>query len=227
MLNKKNKNYLKILILSLFVIIFCVSAIPASAEEGTTENNLSVTENTNSSQLPEAEENSLTEKEEEPIEENVFAEIYELLELNADKIFSALAFIGTLIVSFSYKKGLIPLLAETFSRFRGTLDGIKKEGELRANDNSEMFSSINLSLKEMEEAINKCADDMTDIKEQFATYDDVMKEREAMKLILDGQIDMLYNIFMSSSLPHFQKEEIGNKIVKMREELSKNEQKGE
>ena len=40
-----------------------------------------------------------------------------------------------------------------------------------------------------------------------------------MRTILAGQIDMLYSIFMSSGLPQYQKDEIGEKIKEMREEL--------
>ena len=40
------------------------------------------------------------------LEENIFDSIYSSLESNADKIFSILAFIGTLVVGVGYKSGL-------------------------------------------------------------------------------------------------------------------------
>ena len=45
------------------------------------------------------------------------------------------------------------------------------------------------------------------------------RERDAMRTILTSQVDMLYAIFICSSLPEYQKEEIGLKIQQMREEL--------
>ena len=50
-------------------------------------------------------------------------------------------------------------------------------------------------------------------------YSKLLAEREAIRTVLLGQIDMLYAIFMSSALPQYQKDEIGLKIQEMREEL--------
>ena len=44
-----------------------------------------------------------------------------------------------------------------------------------------------------------------------------------MRLVIEGQIDMLYAIFMSSALPQYQKDEIGERIKLMREVLNNNE----
>ena len=41
-------------------------------------------------------------------EASIFDDIYDAVLTNADKILSALAFCGTVIVGFAYKKGLLP-----------------------------------------------------------------------------------------------------------------------
>jgi hypothetical protein len=58
------------------------------------------------------------------------------------------------------------------------------------------------------------------IEARVGEYGEVAKERATLKLILQNQIDMLYAIFQSSALPQYQKEEIGVKIQRMREELA-------
>lgn len=151
---------------------------------------------------------------------NVFAEIYSVAEANADKIFSALAFVGTLIVGAMYKSGLLPLLSDALAKFRGTLDGIKSENERYESVVGAKISDIGTSVKSIEESIGRTNCEIARIESSLATYERALAERESMKIILSSQIDMLYSIFMASSLPQFEKEEIGNKISKMREELN-------
>ena len=153
-------------------------------------------------------------------EANIFAQIYSVAEENADKIFSALAFIGTLIVGAMYKSGLLPLLSDALGKLRGALDGIKSENERYESIVGAKISDIGNSVKSIEESIGKTNGEIARIESSLATYERALAERECMKIILSSQIDMLYSIFMASSLPQFEKEEIGNKISKMREELN-------
>ena len=193
----KNKIYTKI-ILSLMITAALVGsfAIGASAEEAITEV---------------VGDGEMT---------NVFEEIYLAAEANADKIFSALAFVGTLIVGAMYKSGLLPLLTDALARFKGTLDGIKLENERYESLTGAKIADIGGAIKSIENSIDKTNRELGRIESSLACYEEALKERENMKIILSAQIDMLYSIFMSSSLPQFEKEEIGNRITRMREELN-------
>lgn len=153
-------------------------------------------------------------------EANVFEQIYLAAEANADKIFSALAFVGTLIVGAMYKSGLLPLLSDALAKFKGTLDGIKSENERYESIVGTKISDIGNSIKAIEGSIEKTNGEIERIESELSVYETALRERESMKIILSSQIDMLYSIFMASSLPQFEKEEIGNKISKMREELN-------
>ena len=145
-------------------------------------------------------------------EKNLFEEIYQELELNADKIFSVLAFIGTLIVGLGYKSGLLPLLRENMSRLKGTIDLVKADGEESKTKNEERFTELTAVMRSI-------AEEIKDMKGGYECYKEMNRQRESLRLILEGQIDMLYAIFMTSALPQYQKDEIGEKINKMREEL--------
>ena len=145
--------------------------------------------------------------------QNIFDRIYSELESNADKIFSVLAFVGTLVVGVGYKSGLLPLLRDALSKLKSAVDGVKADGELskaltesKMNEIIDSVNKIELSLDRMEERLDDC--------------DLILAERESMRTILLGQVDMLYAIFMSSALPQYQKDEIGIKIQEMREELA-------
>lgn len=199
-MKRKNTKFTKIIIsLALAAMLFIACSVVSFANEETAESEVNT---------------------EEGGAENVFAEIYSVAEENADKIFSALAFIGTLIVGAMYKSGLLPLLSDALGKLKGTLDGIKSENERYESIASAKISDIGTSIKGIEESIEKTNGEIARIEGELSTYEAALKERESMKIILSSQIDMLYSIFMSSGLPQFEKEEIGNKISKMREELN-------
>ena len=155
---------------------------------------------------------------------NIFEEVYTLLEANADKIFSILAFVGTLVVGVGYKSGLLPLLRDALSKLKSSIDGVKADGELNKALTESKMGEISAAIDGINAAIEKSNGELSRIEWQFKNYEQLMAERESMRLILEGQIDMLYAIFMSSALPQYQKEEIGIKIQEMREELASYEQ---
>ena len=43
--------------------------------------------------------------------------------------------------------------------------------------------------------------------------------------ILEGELDMLYDIFMSSALPEYEKQRVGERVAKLKGDLSTNEGK--
>ncbi len=152
-------------------------------------------------------------------EQNLFEEIYEVIELNADKIFSVLAFVGTLIVGLGYKSGLLPLLRDALSKLKGAIDGVKADSETAKAETGERLREISCAVESIEEQLSA-------MKWQYESYEDICRDRESLRLILQGQIDMLYSIFMTSALPQYQKDEVGERISEMREEL-KNYESGE
>ena len=144
---------------------------------------------------------------------NIFEEIYSAAEENADKIFSILAFIGTLVVGVGYKSGFIPLLRDALSKLKAAIDGVKADGEINNAITESKMNEICLSV----ENISRTLGDMEFHREN---YSKLLAERKTIRTVLLGQIDMLYAIFMSSALPQYQKDEIGIKIQEMREELA-------
>ena len=45
---------------------------------------------------------------------------------------------------------------------------------------------------------------------------------EELSVIVGTQIDMLYDIFMTSALPQYQKDAVGERVAKMKEALAGN-----
>ena len=151
--------------------------------------------------------------------DNIFEEIYRLLEANADKIFSILAFVGTIVVSIGYKSGLLPLLRDALSKLKGSIDKVKEDNDTSNRTTGEKIGNIDTQIAEINSSLVKATEEIGRIQWQFEGYEEMCREREAMRVIIRNQIDMLYAIFMSSALPQYQKDEIGEKISQMKEEL--------
>ena len=226
----KNEKKFRIAIV-LFVLTFTALAFTASAESiavqenvfaqedgeiGITDNFESVTEDATSEGV-EIESNN----DEVTDEVQIFDEIYQEILKNADKIFAALAFVGTMLVSFAYKKGLIPLLKGAISALAGSVEKIKENGTELIKHTDNRFSSL---CEDMHELVTKNAyleKSVSNIDNRLDALDAVTEQYSSMKVIITSQIDMLYAIFMASAMPQYQKEEVCEKIKSMKEELAK------
>lgn len=168
-------------------------------------------------------ESAISESTYETARESIFDEIYGAVMANADKILSAMAFCGTLIVGFAYKRGLLPLLGKAMNAISKSVDGIKEDGIRSAQSTEERLTNIDASINEIRESSAVTGASISDIEEHISRYDEAMAQYSAMKTVMSAQTDMLYAVFMSSALPQYQKEEIGERIVEMRKELKLNE----
>ena len=156
-------------------------------------------------------------------EETFFDELYGKFTENADKIFAALAFVGTMVVSFAYRKGLIPLLSGAMSTLKGSVDSIRENGTELTRHTEEALVSLCEKVRLINDDTDETRQEIKKIDEKISEIEKVLTHNESLKVILASQIDMLYAIFMSSSLPQYQKEEVGCRINAMREELQKHE----
>ena len=153
------------------------------------------------------------------VEANPFEEIYNLGVENADKIFSVLAFLGTLIVGIGYKSGFLPLLRDALSKLKSAIDTAKEESDKNTVFTAEKMQALTAEVESIGQSLEEQSREIARIQWQFEGYDALIKERQALRLTLEGQMDMLYAIFMQSTLPKYQKDEIGERISKLREEL--------
>ena len=154
---------------------------------------------------------------------NIFNQIYEEATIHATEIFSFLSLIGTVIVSYLYKKGLVPSIKNALSTLAGIVGNIKETSDsqceaqrIAAKQTDERLSAFEKSLKDYEKTLEH-------MESRLIAEREVYLELEKTNTILSSQIDMLYDIFMTSSLPQYQKEATGERINKMRKELSEHE----
>ena len=120
-----------------------------------------------------------------------------------------------------YKKGLMPVVN----------DGLKalKSGVKAINEKSESFNEHAIGICEsIDERLNR-AEEMAEVMlkstelvdKKLSELQSEGREREKLSIILSSQIDMLYEIFMSASLPQYLKDSVGEKIGEMKAALGK------
>ena len=157
-------------------------------------------------------------------EGNFFAKVYEEVSKYTGEILCALTFAGSITVAVAYKKGLLPLVEKTLSAIGGAVSKIKestKESELAS---AALGKTVENKLSDTADALKLLSERITSINH---TMNEIVKqdigastERRQLGIVVKAQIDMLYDVFMASSLPQYQKESVGEKIAKMKEALT-------
>lgn len=155
---------------------------------------------------------------EEPTE-NPFEVLFEAVSAHAGEIFSALAFIGTLAVAYFYKKGLLPSLRDTLTGLSTALGEIGRKTDESIEPLTEKSLEIFKTVGTIESSLSSLSDTLRHIEGELETKSGESSERKALRTIMLSQVEMLYDIFMATALPQYKKDEIGEKIGAMREEL--------
>lgn len=184
-------------LIAIISLILCFSVTALAAEE-----NAEVTENDST-------ENA----------ENTFAEIYNLALENADKVFSALAFISSLLLVFAYKKGLIPIINAGLSAIKKSADkfeGSSLESILKTEESLGFLTDKFASCINTVESISKSIEELG---ERLELMEGEKDSKETMKTVMLSQIDMLYEIFMNSALPQYSKDALGEKVAEMKKSI--------
>ena len=166
----------------------------------------------------------------EPVEEpdtyendTFFTVLYEGVKENSDKILSALAFLGSLIIAFMYKKGLFPFVEKALASLSGAVVKLGNETQKNADMGNEFLSAISDKLEKCESIIAGFTDSLKKLEAGLMEFSEEKGEREKLKLIMRAEVEMLNEIIMASSLPQYQKDRAGECFMKMKEELKAEE----
>ena len=208
------KKIIAILLTLILVMSLSVSVSAEGQDSGVGDNSLGIEENEASRG------ESGTEYE---LSENPFTSLFAAVTEYLPEILGALTFIGSLVLAFLYKKGLLPVVKAALSTLTGIVGEIKEkaeQGELTAKAEGEALAA----------RLTRAEDALRALDGSFSELSGILKEAEgrafdraALSAVMTTQIDLLYDIFMSSSIPQFQKELVGESVAKMREALSGNE----
>lgn len=199
----------RLLIVLIAVMLFISCGISVSASE--VDNAEDVTENADN-----VYENN------EPSEENAnpFAEVYGYVCDHADNIFSVLAFVGSILLAFVYKKGLMPALSSALGNLRTSVKSISDTAEKTLAGSESAYTDFKSNMELIGKGLDTLCISVAELDRRLSASEKAADESKAMKTIMSAQVDMLYSIFMSSSLPQYSKDAVGERISEMKAALA-------
>ena len=156
---------------------------------------------------------------------NPFEAFFSTVKAYATEIFCALTFVGSLLLAYAYKCGLIPLIKGGIGALSGTVSRIRESAERSEEKTAELNRVVCDRLMDAEEALDGISDRLTAMSKKLDALDGDKDERKMLRIVMAAEVDMLYSIFMTSSLPQYQKDEVGEKIAQMREALGEYEER--
>ena len=154
---------------------------------------------------------------------NIFSEVYEIILRHSDKILSALTLCVSLFLTFAYRKGILPLIKGGLNTLGTAVTKLKEETDKASEISAKTIAEARDKLTIAEEALSNLTEKLEVLEERLAAAMEEQQKASDTKIILESQIDMLYEIFMSSSIPLYQKESVGEKISAMKKRLADSE----
>ena len=159
--------------------------------------------------------------------DNAFAALYGMAAENADKIFALLSFAGTLMLAFIYKKGLLPALSGAVSRLSEAAGRVAEESDENRKGCEANTAMLRDGIGELSGALASVTDNLERIESRIGVIEQRGGDAEAIKRILACEVDMLSDLFLTSSIPEYQKENVTKRISDMKRELVSDEEKQE
>lgn len=156
-------------------------------------------------------------------DENVFDIAYGFFTENADKIFSCLAFIGALILSFAYKKGLFPFVEKALSSLGGAVKALREETEKNSLEKNEFMKKLSEKLLASEKILEGSSRKISELEEKLSEAMALGDKTEEFRAVMLAEVEMIYDIFTSSSLPQYQKDKVGEAYLRMKRALGEKE----
>jgi hypothetical protein len=153
-------------------------------------------------------------------EDNIFLTIYDEVTSHLPELFSALSLLGAAIIAFCYKRGLLPLLKNGIGAIGSAAMDCGKKAESYAEESRNLCEKANDSIHFITTYMKKIEEDLYSLDEKISAVCMQKKEKEVMRELMHGQIDMLLEIFLASSLPQFEKDRVCKKVEEMKRSLS-------
>ena len=171
---------------------------------GGTENTDGNTENTGGAQ-------SLAgEREDESA--GFFAVLYQAVAEHSAEIGSITAAVASILLAFSMKRGLAPMLKDALGKMLGALGKLGEDVEKNE-------SALSSRLEAAERTVEKLSEAVGSLEKRSESDEEEQAMREDVLTVMSAQIELLYDIFMSSALPQYKKDAVGERVSEMRKQL--------
>ena len=209
------KNKLKYLIVTVLLAVFSSTLVICASAE---------------SDIPEAQSAATDDKTSvtDATEDNFFTVAYEEISSYASEILCALTLAASLILAFAYKKGLLPLVQGALVSIGNAVTKIKDSTEISEQKASRLEENLENGIQGAKAALDKVIERIASFEQTISAKlineEQIKEEYKKLGFVVGAQIDMLYDIFMTSALPQYQKDAVGERIAKMREAMAKDDE---
>ena len=154
---------------------------------------------------------------------NPFEVFWDTVKAYATEIFCAMTFVGSLVLAYAYKCGLIPIIKGGIGALSTTVAGIRESAERGEKKADELGRTVAERLQNAETTLGGISEILSLMTEKLDRLEADGDEKRKLRIVMNAEVDMLYSVFMTSALPQYQKDEIGQRIAKMREVLADDE----
>ena len=154
---------------------------------------------------------------------NVFEEIWELALRNSDTVLSALAFIASTLLALTYRRGMLPILRGGLNSVNTAVTKLRESAERASESSALAFDTAKEELQAAERSLTELRERLDSFEKELSS---LAKEKDIlrdMKCAMETETELLYEIFMSSSIPVYQKEAVGERISEMKKKLGSQE----
>lgn len=151
---------------------------------------------------------------------NPFAALYASVRDNSAEIASIAAAVCSAILAIVMSRGLTPMLKDALG---GITRATHKLGEgvcETEKRSAQITEALTERLALAESTVERLADAVNALTEAKAHEGEEQLMREDILTVMSAQVELLYDVFMSSSLPQYKKDAVGERVSLMRHKLT-------
>ena len=152
--------------------------------------------------------------------DNVFGSIFSALRENLSEILCALTLIGSIILAVAYKKGLLPILSGAVSAIGKGVGRLQGEAEKFNKESGERICDISDKLTNTAEAISGFSKRLELLEGELTSMNKSSEKFDAILKAISTEAQLLYDVFMSSALPQYQKDAVAKRISEINGTIS-------
>ena len=151
--------------------------------------------------------------------DNLFSRLLDRLSASAGEIFAAVACGASLLLVLTYKKGFLPLVGGVLEKLLGTVRTLGDESK-KQNENVSLFETrVGEKLAAAEEGLARLSRMLADLQTRLPDVEERNGERAVFSAVLAAQVDLLSDVFLSSSLPQYEKDAVAARVAAMKEAI--------
>ncbi len=150
--------------------------------------------------------------------ENFFESLYLAVREHIGDIMCAVSLALTLLMTVLYKKGLMPYMTHSLSTIGSAINSIQRSTEKYADDGG--ISGIKAMLEQAQETVSALKVGIAEIEKTLCGMASERSDIAKFKAVMECQSTLLFDILMSSSIPQYQKDAVGEKLAEIKAQLA-------